>query len=77
MDEEMIVLELLKYEYDGETIEALKKQSINWIKVLGYLTYHRVAGLVYDKVNRVNVRLLDYPVFFTSYLINQSKAIRG
>ena len=74
--EEYAVLELLKYEYDSSFDDLFKDNDINWISVLGYLTYHRVAGLVYEKVNNVNVRLLDYPVFFAAYMIYQSDKIR-
>ena len=74
--EEYAVLELLKYEYDSSFDDLFKDNDINWISVLGYLTYHRVAGLVYEKVNNVNARLLDYPVFFAAYMINQSQKIR-
>lgn len=74
--EEYVVLELLKYEYDSTFDDLFKDNDINWIIVLGYLTYHRVAGLVYEKVNNVNIRLLDYPVFFTTYMINQAQKMR-
>ena len=74
--EEYVVLELLKYEYDSTLVELFKDNEINWIIVLGYLTYHRVAGLVYEKVSNVNIRLLDYPVFFATYMINQSQKMR-
>lgn len=77
MKEEKIVLELLKYEYDDSIIEILNDKSVNWITVLGYLMYHRVAGLVYEKINKIDVRLLDYPVFFASYMVNQAQSLRG
>ena len=76
-NEQQIILEILKYENDEKLIEMFNNKSINWIEVLGYLTYHRVAGLVYEKMNNINIRLLDYPVFLTSYMINESQKIRA
>jgi len=70
------VLSILKYNTDQNIIKVLRETNVNWINVLGYLTYHRVAGLAYEKVNSVNIRLFDYPVFFTTYLINQAQKIR-
>lgn len=75
--EEVVVLKLLQYNYDDDLEGLLKDSDINWITVLGYLAYHRVAGLIYEKVNAVNIRLLDYPVFFAVYMINQAQRIRA
>lgn len=75
--ENCAVLELLKFEYDSSTVELLKRDDINWITVLGYLTYHRVAGLVYDKVNNLDIRLLDYQFFLATYMINQAQKLRN
>ncbi len=72
------VLEMVKITNKGSVklIEVLEDKTTNWIEVLGYLCYHRVAGLAYDIVNSVNVRKLDFPVFFTLYMIHQSQKIR-
>ena len=75
--EENIILNILKYNTDENLKEILKDKNINWIKILGYLTYHRVAGLAYEKINNINIRLFDYPVFLTTYLINQAQKIRS
>ncbi len=72
-----IVLDILKYETDPSIVNFLKDSDIDWIQVLGYLTYHRVAGLAYKKINDLNIRLFDYPVFFTTYLINQAQEMRN
>lgn len=74
--EKKVILEILKYNPDNNLIELLNSKDINWITVLGYLTYHRVAGLAYERINNINVRLLDYPFFFTTYMINQAQKIR-
>lgn len=71
-----VILNILKYNSNQSLTKLLNDNSINWINVLGYLTYHRVAGLAYEKVNNINIRLFDYPVFFTTYLINQAQKIR-
>lgn len=42
----------------------LNDKTLNWIEILGYLCYHRVAGLAYEVTNAVDVRKLDFPVFF-------------
>ncbi len=71
-----IALELLKYNLNENIEGSLKRDDINWINILGYLSYHRVIGLVYSKINNINVRLLDYPVFFSSYMIYEAQRIR-
>ena len=71
-----IALELLKYNLNENIESSLKRDDINWINILGYLSYHRVIGLVYSKINNINVRLLDYPVFFSSYMIYEAQRIR-
>ena len=57
-------------------LSVLEDKNLNWIEILGYLCYHRTAGLAYNIINSINVRKLDYPVFFTLYMINQSQSIR-
>lgn len=74
--EQEVILEILKYDSSEKLINLLNDDSINWINVLGYLTYHRIAGLAYEKVNNINIRLFDFPVFFTTYMINQSQKVR-
>lgn len=54
----------------------LNDKTLNWIEILGYLCYHRVAGLAYEVTNAVDVRKLDFPVFFALYMIHQSQSIR-
>lgn len=54
----------------------LSDKTLNWIEVLGYLCYHRVAGLAYQVINSIDVRKLDFPVFFTIYMIHQAQSIR-
>ncbi len=75
-DDIKIILSLLKYNTDKSINRKLNNININWINVLGYLTYHRVAGLVYEKINFINPRLFDYQFFLTTYLINQAQKIR-
>lgn len=76
-EEENIVLNILKYNTDETIGEVLKEKNVDWIRIIGYLTYHRVAGLAYEKINSINIRLVDYPVFLTTYLINQAQKIRS
>ena len=76
--EKEFIIEILKYNINEEKIITLIKNSnINWFNVLGFISYHRVAGLVYEKINNINVRLLDFPVFFSTYLTNQAQQIRN
>ena len=73
--EQKIIIELLKYE-DNNKVLGLMKHNPNWIEILGYLTYHRLAGLAYEKIKNLNVRNFDYPVYLNTYMINQSQKIR-
>lgn len=76
--EKNFILEIIKFNTDKEKIEDLiKSNKINWINLLGFISYHRIAGLVYDKMNKINIRLLDFPVFFSIYMINQAQKIRN
>ncbi len=76
--EKDFIIEIVKFNTNIEKIEKLiKSNEINWIKLLGFISYHRIAGLVYDKMNKINIRLLDFPVFFSTYMINQSQKIRN
>lgn len=72
------VLEIAKFPIKNPDtlIGVLENKSLNWIEVLGYLCYHRIAGLAYENINSVDVRKLDFPVFFTTYMIHQSQTIR-
>lgn len=74
--EKKIIIELLKYENDNKVL-ALMKYNPNWIEILGFLTYHRLAGLTYEKIKSLNVRNFDYPVYLNTYMINQSQKIRA
>jgi hypothetical protein len=72
------VLELVKYgnKKKDKLLEVLDDKTTNWIEVLGYLCYHRVSGLAYEIMNLIGVRKLDFPVFFTIYMIHESQGIR-
>lgn len=74
--EHEIILEILKYESSQNLTELICSKNANWITILGYLSYHRVAGLAYEKINNLNIRLLDFPVFFATYMINEAQKIR-
>lgn len=76
--EKEFIIEILKYNVNQDKIITLiNNNSINWINVLGFISYHRIAGLIYEKMNNINIRLLDFPVFFSTYLINQAQQIRN
>lgn len=72
------VLELVKYgnKKIDKLLEVLDDKTLNWIEILGYLCYHRVSGLAYEIMNSIDVRKLDFPVFFTIYMIHESQGIR-
>lgn len=76
--EKELIIEIIKYNTDNKKIEELiKNNEINWINILGFISYHRIAGLVYEKMNKIDIQLLDYPVFFSTYMINQSQKLRN
>lgn len=74
------VLEIVKFgnkkKETDKLLAVLEDKTLNWIEILGYLCYHRVAGLAYETINAINVRKLDFPVFFTIYMIHQSQSTR-
>jgi hypothetical protein len=72
------VLEIAKINNakNDKLIQILDDKTINWIEVLGYLCYHRIAAIAYERVNSINVRKLDFPVFFATYMIHQSQSLR-
>ncbi|MCL4393143.1 hypothetical protein M1145_03300 [Patescibacteria group bacterium] len=72
------VLEIVKFgnKKIDRLLKVLDDKTLNWIEVLGYLCYHRVAGLAYEVINPFDVRNLDFPVFFTIYMVHQSQSIR-
>ncbi|MCF7845225.1 MAG: nucleotidyltransferase family protein [Candidatus Pacebacteria bacterium] len=74
------VLEIIKFgnkkREKDKLLAVLENKDLNWIEILGYLCYHRVAGLAYENINAINLRKLDFPVFFTIYMIHQSQSIR-
>jgi len=76
--EHTVVLELVKY--GNKKIDKLSKllndKTINWIEVLGYLCYHRVSGIAYETLNQIDVRKVDFSVFFSLYMIYESQSIR-
>lgn len=74
------VLEIVKFgnkkrEAD-KLLAVLEDKTLNWIEILGYLCYHRVAGLAYETISAADVRKLDFPVFFTISMIHQLQSIR-
>jgi len=76
--EKDFIIEIIRFNTNKEKIEELiKSNKINWINVLGFISYHRIAGLVYEKMNNINIRLLDFPVFFSTYMINQAQKCRN
>lgn len=74
------VLEIVKFgnkkKETDKLLAVLEDKTLNWIEILGYLCYHRVAGLAYETINAINVRKLDFPVFFAIYMIHQSQSTR-
>jgi len=76
--EHRAILEIVKFpvKKSDKLIDVLEDKSLNWIEILGYLCYHRVAGLAYENISSVDVRKLDFPVFFSLYMIHQSQGIR-
>ena len=75
--EKELIIEIYKFNPDVEKIEKIiKEEKIDWPSILGFVSYHRIAGLFYEKFNNINIRLLEYPVFFSTYMINQSQRLR-
>lgn len=74
------VLEIIKLgnkkKEKNKLLAVLEDKDLNWIEILGYLCYHRVAGIAYEKINAIDVRKLDFPVFFAIYMIHQSQSTR-
>lgn len=74
------VLEIVRFggEKRGQAnlLAVLGDDALNWIEILGYLCYHRVAGLAYETINSIDVRKLDFPVFFAIYMIHQAQSMR-
>lgn len=74
------VLEIVKFgnkkKETNKLLAVLEDKTLNWIEILGYLCYHRVAGLAYETINAINIRKLDFPVFFAIYMIHQSQSAR-
>lgn len=71
-----IVLELLKFD-KIDSDQVLTEQNVNWMSILGFLTYHKVAGLAYEKIKKIGVRSFDYPIYISTYMINQAQKIRA
>lgn len=77
-NERKLIIELLKFTENKEEITYLMKdENINWIKILGFISYHRIAGFVFQKINNINIRLFEFPVFFSTFMINQSQCTRN
>lgn len=74
------ILEIIKLgnkeQATDKLLAVLEDRTLNWVEILGYLCYHRVAGLAYEAINAVNIRGLDFPVFFAIYMIHESQRIR-
>jgi hypothetical protein len=74
------VLEIVRFGSEkrepANLLAVLDDDALNWIEILGYLCYHRVAGLAYETINSINVRKLDFPVFFAIYMIHQAQSMR-
>ena len=52
--EKDFIIEIIRFNTNKEKIEELiKSNKINWINVLGFISYHRIAGLVYEKMNNM------------------------
>lgn len=76
--EKELIMEIIKYDTDQKKIKnIINENKINWMNILGFISYHRIAGFIYEKVNEINIRLLEFPVFFSSYMINQSQSFRN
>lgn len=76
--EKDLILEILKYNTNNGKVESIiKNNKINWMEILGFISYHRVSGLFYSKMNKINIKLLDYQVFFSTYMTNQAQKIRN
>lgn len=69
------ILELLKYK-NKDFGEILLQGNLNWMNILGFLSYHRVAGLAYEKIKEIGVRSFDYPLYLTTSMINEAQRIR-
>ena len=78
--EHKAVLEIVKFGNKKRKIEKLitilEDKTLNWIEILGYLCYHRVAGLAYEVIKNIDVKKLDFSVFFTLYMIHQAQSVR-
>lgn len=70
-----IILELLNYD-EKYNKELLFSNDINWMNILGYLTYHRIAGLAFEKMEKIGVRSFDYPIYLTTQMIHQAQKER-
>ncbi|MCW1299455.1 MAG: nucleotidyltransferase family protein [Candidatus Parvarchaeum sp.] len=71
------VLEIVKFGRKANKLRAiLEDNTLNWIEILGYLCYHRVAGIAYETISAIDVRKLDFSVFFTLYMIHQAQSMR-
>jgi len=78
--EHKAVLEIVKFgnkKIKKSLNKILEDKTLNWIEILGYLCYHKVAGLAYKNITVVdNIKKLDFPVFFTLYMIHEAQVIR-
>ena len=47
--EKEFVTEILKYKVNQKKIiNLINNNDINWFNVLGFISYHRIAGLIYE-----------------------------
>ena len=70
-----VILELLKYD-NINVDKILSSKNINWMKILGFLTYHRLAGLAYEKIAQIGVRSFEFPLYITTAMINNAQTKR-
>jgi hypothetical protein len=79
--EHRAVLEIIKFgnkKLKNNINNILKDKTLNWLEILGYLCYHKIAGLAYETIVKVvdNVKKLDFPVFLTLYMAHEAQTIR-
>jgi hypothetical protein len=79
--EHRAVLEIIKF--DNKKLKKninniLKDKILNWLEILGYLCYHKIAGLAYETIVKAvdNVKKLDFSVFLTLYITHEAQTIR-
>jgi len=79
--EHRAVLEIIKFgnkKLKNNINNILKDKTLNWLEILGYLCYHKIAGIAYETIVKVisDVKKLDFPVFLTLYITYEAQTIR-